>query len=196
MDGLSGNRWVSCGLPSALGIGDCALKLGATYTTHLFRHLAYFGGPTLYDGVAERNRTQPYISADPSIRCIDLGPLWHRHPVVMIYSDGVDHLVNGCHRLHPQRPRDIVPSRTVAVLLQDSVDVGVPVLLGHQVDLRWTGQQGNRAVDVLGNLIGCTDERTLQTIMDQRLLADHKARPRLYIDDTTLLLGFLTTDSV
>ena len=113
----------------------------------------------------------------------------------MIYSDGVDNLVHECTYLHPGRASNMVPSRTVAILLQDEVDSSVPALLGHDVDLRWSGDLGNRAVDVLGNLIGCTSTRILRTVMDQQLLADRKASPRLYIDDTTMILGILRPDS-
>lgn len=110
----------------------------------------------------------------------------------MVYSDGVDNLVNECTYLHPHCATDIIPSRAVAVLLQDEVDRAVPELLGHGIDLRWSGDLDNRAVDVLGNLLGGTNTRMLRMVTDQQLLADRAACPRLYIDDTSLVLGFLT----
>ena len=75
---------------------------------------------------------------------------------------------------------------------EDEVDRAVPELLGHGIDLRWSGDLDNRAVDVLGNLLGATNTRMLRMVTDQQLLADRAACPRLYIDDTSLVLGFLT----
>ena len=165
------------------------------YSTKLFNHLAVFGARPLRKATIKNIKTPPYITADPSVRFVDLQPIWDQKPVVMVYSDGVNNLVNRCPHLHPRRPRHLMVPGTVAVLLQDEVDDSVPALLGHQIDLRWSQGLDNRAVDVLGNLIGGTDTQILSQVLDQDLLIGCTSSPRLHIDDTSILLAFLTSDS-
>ena len=109
----------------------------------------------------------------------------------MLFTDGVDKLLNKSrYYFNPlSKPAVIIePPNAVAVLLQDKIDDSVEDLLGYRVDPRWSGTLRNRALDVLGNLIGGTNKRILQLVMDQDLLADWTAYPHLHIDDTSIII--------
>ncbi|RPD61193.1 protein serine/threonine phosphatase 2C [Lentinus tigrinus ALCF2SS1-7] len=178
-------------------IGDYPLKMHAAYTRHLFRYLSIVGAPPyIRNSMIRRIRTPPYVTADPSVCFVDLQALWNRDPIIMVYSDGIDNLVNGCRYLNPFRETDIIPARAISVLLQDEVDDDVEELLGYGIDLHWSGEEANRAVDVLGNLLGGTDTSKLQLVVNQDLLADQTVSPSLYIDDTSLVLCSFARESV
>jgi hypothetical protein len=52
----------------------------------------------------------------------------------------------------------------VGALLGDKIDSRVEQILGHGVESRWYGCDGNTAIEVPGNLLGGTDvERLLMT---------------------------------
>ncbi len=109
----------------------------------------------------------------------------------MLFTDGVDKLLNKSrYYFNPlSKPTDTIePPNAVAVLLQDEIDNTVEDLLGYHVDPRWSGTPRNRALDVLGNLIGGTNKRILQMVMDQDLLADGTACPSLHVDDTSIII--------
>ncbi|KAI1797272.1 protein serine/threonine phosphatase 2C [Ganoderma leucocontextum] len=173
-------------------IGDFAFKLPAAYSSHLFRFLSTdFGTQTLRSSIVERIRSPPYVTADPFVRFVDLDAVWGQSPVLMLFTDGVDKLLNKSrYYFNPlSRPADTIePSSAVAVLLQDEIDDTVEGLLGYHVEPRWSGTLRNKALDVLGNLIGGTNTRILQMVMDQDLLADRTACPSLHIDDTSIII--------
>ncbi|TFK93950.1 protein serine/threonine phosphatase 2C [Polyporus arcularius HHB13444] len=176
-------------------IGDYPLKMHAAYSRHLFRYLSILGSPSMRNHTIRRIRTPPYVTADPSVCFVDLQAFWDQKPIIMIYSDGVDNLINQCRYLNPFRETDIIPARAISVLLQDEVDDDVEELLGYGIDLHWSGGESNRAVDVLGNLLGGTDTSTLQLVLDQGLLADRTVSPSLYIDDTSLIICSFARES-
>ena len=173
-------------------IGDFAFKLPAAYSSQLFRFLSTdFGTQTLRSSIIERIQSPPYVTADPFVRFVDLETVWDQSPVLMLFTDGVDKLLNKSrYYFNPlSKPAVIIePSNAVAVLLQDEIDDTVEGLLGYQVNPRWSGTLRNRALDVLGNLIGGTNKRILQLVMDQDLLADRTACPSLHIDDTSIII--------
>lgn len=174
--------------PFIIAIGDFPFKLHPTYSTHLFRWFFVSGHTRLKPSVIDRIISPPYLTADPAVRFVDLETVWHQQPTLMLYTDGVDNLINHCKYLTPWRPSYLIPSRTVAVLLQDEVEDAVEDLLGYPADLRWSGETGNRAMDVLGNLIGGKSVRILQMFLNQHLLADKHGCPKLYIDDTSIII--------
>ncbi len=192
----AGMVWmVSIAHSSCAVIGDYPLKMHAAYSRHLFRYLSILGSPSMRNHTIRRIRTPPYVTADPSVCFVDLQAFWDQKPIIMIYSDGVDTLINQCRYLNPFRETDIIPARAISVLLQDEVDDDVEELLGYGIDLHWSGGESNRAVDVLGNLLGGTDTSTLQLVLDQSLLADRTVSPSLYIDDTSLILCSFARES-
>ncbi|KAI0749460.1 protein serine/threonine phosphatase 2C [Daedaleopsis nitida] len=176
-------------------IGDYPFKLHPAYSSHLFRYLSILGHTRVKEGLSDRIVSPPYAIASPSMRFVDLAVVWDQKPIIMLYTDGVDNLVNHCKYLAPWRGSGIVPSRALAVLLQDEVDNTVEKLLGYNINLRWSGDVGNRAVDVLGNLIGGTCTNILQMVLDQHLLVDRQGSPELYIDDTSIIICTLTGTS-
>ena len=86
------------------------------------------GPPRFNENIIDRILSPPYVTANPSVRFVDLEAVWDQKPIVMLYSDGVDYLVNCCRYLYPFRKAQLVASRTIAVLLQDEVDDGVEQL--------------------------------------------------------------------
>ena len=181
-------------------IGDFAFKLPAAYSSQLFRFLSTdFGTQTLRSSIIERIQSPPYVTADPFVRFVDLETVWDQSPVLMLFTDGVDKLLNKSrYYFNPlSKPAVIIePSNAVAVLLQDEIDDTVEGLLGYQVKPRWSGTLRNKALDVLGNLIGGTNKRILQLVMDQDLLADRTACPSLHIDDTSIIICSFANSSL
>ena len=134
--------------------------------------------------------TPPYLIVEPPVRFIDLQPHCEAEadPIVILFSDGVDCLVDGCFNFSPDVHRKSNPCQVVAALLQDDVDPFVEEALEHKVELRWTGPNGNKAVDVLGNLLGGTNVDKLKMVMDQEILVDRTATSGFYIDDVSIII--------
>lgn len=132
--------------------------------------------------IAELSHTPPYLIARPSVRHVDLKPLWDRRGLhVVLFSDGVDNLVTGRWVFHPSAPSKANPLQVVSSLLDEDEDVAAVLLdeLGHGVEPRWSG---NRALDVLGNLVGGTDAERLRRVLD--VVED----PEMYVDDTSIVV--------
>jgi pyruvate dehydrogenase phosphatase len=160
------------------------MKFHSAYLANLLRHLPTTAHPEHLENILEHSRTPPYLSATPSVRFFDLEPLWARNPTVLVFSDGVDALVEGYYVFRPGDPSDADPAQVVAQLLQDDVGPDVRRGLGHPVQARW---HANRAVDVLGNLVGGTDVRRLAQVLDQEKLANRDALPAFRVDDTSII---------
>lgn len=62
------------------------------------------------------------------------------------------------------------PYQVVATLLRNDIDPSVAEIPGHLVESRWNGEDGNRTLEVLGNLLGGTDARRLEMCMDQKMV--------------------------
>ncbi|RPD61194.1 protein serine/threonine phosphatase 2C [Lentinus tigrinus ALCF2SS1-7] len=179
-------------LPRA--IGDFALKLPSSYMSHLLKYLPTTGKMPL-DGIPERIKTPPYLIATPSVQFTDLEPVWDRAPTVLLFSDGVDLLVDGSTLFHPGVSSNADPCDIVSKLLQDKVDTSVEEVLGHGIDPHWSGPEGNKALDLLGNLIGGKDAERLELMMDQECMANIKSeRPSpFYVDDVAIVVYPLPT---
>ena len=132
------------------------------------------------------SKTPPYIIARPSLRYLDLNPFRARHPILILFTDGVDNLVSG-RFVFQSTPRKEEPSAVVGALLGDEVGLQVEGILGHRVEHGWQGCDGNRAIEVLGNLLGGTDIQRLSMTMDLELLSDTDDT-RFYIDDTSIIV--------
>ena len=79
------------------------------------------------------------------------------------------------------------PSVVVGALLSDRIGPQVEGLLGHGVEPGWHGCDGNRAIEVLGNLLGGSDTRKLSMTMDPAVLSDANDAD-FYIDDTSIIV--------
>ena len=107
----------------------------------------------------------------------------------MVFSDGVDSLVDGYFVFRPETHSGADPCKVVAALLQENIEPYIGEILGHPVEPRWNGPNGNRAIAVLGNLLGGTDVRRLEMTMDQERLADDDDDSILFhINDTSIIL--------
>ncbi|EIW57422.1 protein serine/threonine phosphatase 2C, partial [Trametes versicolor FP-101664 SS1] len=166
-------------------IGDFSFKIHREYLRHIFRHI----NPK-YAPLYERLRTPPYLIAEPSVRFVDLRPVWRNDPIILLFSDGVDTLVDGDYVFSPDKPSKLDPMDIVPALLSDAVDPRVKSALGHEIEPKWSRAENNMAVDILGNLLGGANAERLEMVMDrERLRADE---PIFDIDDTTIVVARLT----
>lgn len=107
----------------------------------------------------------------------------------MVFSDGVDNLVRGDAVFHSGAPCKVDPCEMVSALLQDNIENSVAFKeLGHPVQSKWNGENENRAVEVLGNLLGGTDISRLEACLDQEKLAQLEGPTPFHIDDVTIIL--------
>ncbi|KAI0368697.1 protein serine/threonine phosphatase 2C [Pilatotrama ljubarskyi] len=170
-------------------IGDYAMKLDSSYITHLFD---YNPDPRPRNPKPEIIKTPPYLSAKPSVRFLDLAPLWDAKPRIFLFSDGVDAIIYRYASYIPNIDIGIDIGTVVAKLLgnqQDRKEAGK--LLGHHVEPDWS-KDGNKAVEVLGNLFGGTNAERLEEANQQAAWTDHINHPSFYIDDTTLIICTLS----
>ncbi|RPD58356.1 protein serine/threonine phosphatase 2C [Lentinus tigrinus ALCF2SS1-6] len=168
-------------------IGAFAFKFRSAYTKHLFKYLPY-SGETDIGALAKRIKRPPYMTAKPSIKFVDLRPYRSKQPILTIFTDGVDNIVDGRWVFRPESPSGGDPCDVVSKLLRDEADPSVEELLGHRIDPRWSRSEGNKAVDILGNLIGGTDANRLDMVLDQNRLVDEDPVSGLYIDDISIIV--------
>lgn len=168
-----------------LAIGDFALKLDASYLANLFQYMPYKGEYPLSNYIP-KIKSPPYIISEPSVRYIDLQPFWDRGCHLFLYTDGVDNLVDGYFVFSPEQHRLADPVEVVAGLLAEDIDPKIEHILGHKVVSRWSGSENNRALDVLGNLLGGANVERLEMATDLDLM--NKAGWPFYIDDTSIIV--------
>lgn len=172
-----------------LAIGDFSFKYRRKYSTKLLFLLPSTFGKKHRPGVTEHNKSPPYICATPSVRYIDLAPLKDQSPTLFLFTDGVDKLVEGYFTFHRENPGTDDPSTVVGALLDDKPDVGyLERVLGHSFEDKWLGAGGNRATEMLGNLLAGTDPIKWAKILDTDLLTTWTENKEMYVDDTTIVL--------
>ncbi|KAL7279103.1 hypothetical protein ACG7TL_006941 [Trametes sanguinea] len=172
-------------------IGDLPFKMDRAYTRHLFQYLPNYH-PQSLTRLVERVVSPPYINAKPSVRFVDLEVVWQQDPVVLLFTDGVDNIVDGSQVFTPGVASGVSPHDVVSALLPGaSFDSSVSRILGHPVEQRWGGDVENMAVDILGNLLGGTNAERLEMVLDrQRLQAP---TPIFNIDDVTIMVACVAT---
>ena len=166
-------------------IGDFSLKFHSSFLTQLFSYLPTTASASYIPGITKYSKTPPYVIAKPSLKYINLEPFRDRNPILLLFTDGVDNLVSGDWD-SKATPHKEDPSDVVGALLGDKVGLRVESILGHKVEPRWHECYGNRAIEVLGNLLGGTDVRRLSMTMDPATLSDADAE--IYIDDTSIII--------
>lgn len=177
-------------LPPA--IGDYSLKFRVAYLANLFRYLPGLEEAPFHKYIP-KIKTPPYIIGWPSARFTDLAPYWSRGLKIFLFSDGVDNIVDGWQVFRPRVHSGADPIDVVAALLADGeIEPRVAGILGNPVVSRWSGEEDNRAVDVLGNLLGGTDVERLEMVMDLRLLPDDTSGWPFHIDDTSIIVRQVT----
>ncbi|RDX57463.1 protein serine/threonine phosphatase 2C [Lentinus brumalis] len=179
-------------------IGDFHLKYGNAYLYRLFSLLPH----TALDGTTLRDHyhkvdTPPYVSNEASVRFMDYGILWERWPILMLYTNGVDQLIDGSRVHNPGIHSGADPASVVSFLLglSDKVKPVVEGILGHGVERKWNelGSNLNRATEVLGNLLGGTDVERLQAVVTRSpQVGRYQGKHMLALDDTTIILCDLT----
>ncbi|KAI0360008.1 protein serine/threonine phosphatase 2C [Trametes cingulata] len=173
-------------------IGDYSMKLKKAYITHLFDYNPDTRERNPKAPKAELVKTPPYLTAKPSVRFVDLGPLWAAKPTVILFSDGVDDIVREYACYVPKVERKVDAGSVVAKILGNDADrVEAGELLGHQVEPLWS-EEGKLAVEVLENLFGGTDAERIEQVNQQAVWTDWDNPPDLYVDDTTLILCTLS----
>ncbi|ETW76506.1 hypothetical protein HETIRDRAFT_105967 [Heterobasidion irregulare TC 32-1] len=95
---------------------------------------------TPLETVIPRIKTPPYLIVKPSVKFIDLRPYSEAKPTIMLFTDGVDCLIDGYFNF---------------TLGENSG--GNPKLLSLSCRTGSTRPDGNKAVDVLANLVGGMD---------------------------------------
>jgi pyruvate dehydrogenase phosphatase len=162
------------------------LKFHSSFLTQIFSYLPTTASASYIPGITKYSKTPPYVIAKPSLRYINLQPFRERNPILLLFTDGVDNLVSGTFDSKAM-PRKDDPSDVVGALLGDKVGSRVKGILGHEVEPRWHGCNGNRAIEVLGNLLGGTDVGRLSETMNPPTFTDANAA-EIYIDDTSIIV--------
>ncbi|KAI0360005.1 hypothetical protein OH77DRAFT_1394648, partial [Trametes cingulata] len=174
-------------------IGDFALKLDATYLAHVFQYLPGLGGDPPVSTYIPKIRTPPYIIAEPSVRFADLQPFWGTGSKLFLFTDGVDNLVDGYFVFTPRQHSGADPIDVVAGLLAEDIDPRIEEILGHKAIPNWSGLEGNRASNVLGNLLGGQNVERLEMVTDVSRLNSRDGCP-FHIDDTSIIVWALSDD--
>ncbi|EIW57428.1 uncharacterized protein TRAVEDRAFT_21038 [Trametes versicolor FP-101664 SS1] len=172
-------------------IGDFALKLRSTYLTNLFRFIPC-GHAFGLSRHASKIVTPPYIIAEPSVRFVDLEPVWSESSTLLVFTYGVDNLVDSYFVFTPEKHSGADPVNIVSSLLSGEVDHEAERALGHPIDPHWCGAENSRAVNILGNLLGGTDVERLEMVTDEERLRDIGADWQFHIDDTSIIVWGLT----
>ncbi|KAG7439670.1 uncharacterized protein BT62DRAFT_694187 [Guyanagaster necrorhizus] len=111
------------------------------------------------DGAQHYNKTPPYVMNVPDARFIDLAPLRHRKPKLLLFMDGVDIIIDGETTVDKdfEDLNKSDPAFVVGKLLGSRADDSYSQeTLEHGVEVDWTGPNRNRATELLGNLMAGT----------------------------------------
>ncbi|KAG6830386.1 hypothetical protein H0H92_001023 [Tricholoma furcatifolium] len=136
--------------------------------------------------VSSINVSPPYIISTSDVRHVDLNPLQGKKPALLLYTDGVNGIIEGRFLFRKEEPCGIDPAIVLGALLHEPLDEAVlRDVFEHEVESRWN-VDGNRAVEVLGNILGGRDAVRMKQIMTPELLST-TGDSDLYIDDTTII---------
>ena len=137
--------------------------------------------------VITHNFTPPYIKASSEARHFDLTLIREFSPILLLYTDGVDAIINGAGLFRQENPCRHDPATVMGTLLGDNIDERfMRDVFDHEVELKWHGE-GNRAVELLGNILAGTDPDRLTQVLNPDLLSDNNEKD-IYVDDTTIVL--------
>lgn len=175
-------------------IGDFDYKLPSSFAKYLFSKVPSTEGKDSKHAVVHNNHTPPSVLGKPEVRHIDLVPLRPKKPTLVLYTDGVDNIIHGRFLFRSLKPYTDPPAAVIGALLGDTVDQGfMRNVFDHEVELRWNGPHGNRAVELLGNILGGKDaSRFSQALDPKRLAVGDDDEEDLYIDDTSIIVCPLT----
>ncbi|KAJ2974928.1 hypothetical protein NUW54_g11814 [Trametes sanguinea] len=190
--GMYGYEDLTCALTSnfrSLAIDDFSLKLHAWYLASL---LQYAAGETNipFSKRVPRIRTPPYVVSEPSVEFTDLQPFWNKGGYLFLFTDGVDDLVDDYWTFNIPEHGKADHDEVVGGLLADQIDPQIESVLGHKVIPKGSGREGNRATDVLGNLLGGTNVDRLEMAIDMGRLQRYGSKYN--VNDVTIVVWSLT----
>jgi pyruvate dehydrogenase phosphatase len=165
-----------------IAIGNFSFKF---HLIQLFSRLPSTASRYFIPRVTKHSQISSYIISKPSLRYVYLKPFRNCHAILILFTDGVDNLVSG-RFVFQAVPRKGEPSAVVGSLLGGKVGLHVEGILGHGIEPKWRVCDGNRAIEVLGNLLGGTDIRRLSTTMNPEILSDIDDA-KFYTDDTSMI---------
>lgn len=126
------------------------------------------------------------------MRFVDLDPVWSESSTLLVFTDGVDNLVDSYFVFTPEKHSGADPVNVVSSLLSGEVNHEVERALGHPIDPHWSGAENNRAVNILGNLLGGTNVQRLEMVTDEGRLRDIGEDWQFHIDDTSIIVWGLS----
>ncbi|KAF8072288.1 protein serine/threonine phosphatase 2C [Lyophyllum atratum] len=184
------NNRVLGGLSVTRAIGDFPFKLPPDYTKQIFHRLPSNASPESKHGVIHYNHTPPYVTPSSQARHFDLTTLRDQSPTLLLFTDGVDNIINGQFLFRKERPCKENPATVMGALLGDSVDDDfMQGVFDYKVEPGWNGAGGSKAVELLGNILAGKDASRLTQVLDPEYLNQWEDDPRpLYIDDTTIVV--------
>ena len=100
--------------------------------------------------------------------------------------DGIDLLALGGFDGKAVRHKDEL-SAIVGALLSEQDEQRLAGILGHGVKSKWYEGDGNKAIEILGNLLGGTDAGQLAMTMDLEIISAAN-NVEFYVDDTSLIV--------
>ncbi|KAG7439669.1 protein serine/threonine phosphatase 2C [Guyanagaster necrorhizus] len=184
---IQDERLLGIALPTR-GLGDYPLKFEPIYTSKLFFMLPCESEDFLTN-IQANNKTPPYVMNIPDTRFIDLAPLRDRNPTLVLFTDGVDIIVDGETLVSKNESRTLDPAVVVGKLLGREIDPGyAQETLGHDAEANWMGssEKRNRATELLGNLMAGTSKETFASFLGPAERGEWD--DSWYFDDTTILL--------
>ncbi|GLB36875.1 putative protein serine threonine phosphatase 2C [Lyophyllum shimeji] len=178
------------GLSPTRAIGDFDFKFSADYAKQIFHRLPSSAYPATKYGAIHYNHTPPYVTARSDARHIDLAIVRDQKPTLLLYTDGVDNIIAGHFLFRKGNPCNENTATVMGALLGDAVDHELMQrVFDHQVEPGWTGENGNKAVELLGNILGGTNTSRLSRALDPEYLTRPEDDPEsLYVDDTSIIV--------
>ncbi|KAK0433247.1 phosphatase 2C-like domain-containing protein [Armillaria borealis] len=146
------------------------------------------------DGAQHYNKTPPYVMNAADTCFIDLAPLRHRKPTLVLFTDGVDIIVDGEKTVDkdPEDQNRSDPAVVVGKLLGSRIDDSyAQETLEYDVEVNWMGANSNRATELLGNLMAGTSTETFANFLGPAECGEWDEK--LYFDDTMILVYDLTS---
>ncbi|RDB26890.1 [Pyruvate dehydrogenase [acetyl-transferring]]-phosphatase 1, mitochondrial [Hypsizygus marmoreus] len=170
-------------------LGDFSFKLSSEFSRCIFTRIpSRFPGFPIHN-VTDDNHTPPYISSTSEVRYINLAQLKSKRPILLLYTDGVNNIIDGRFVFRRQNPCIREPAEVMGMLLGDKLDHEfMQDVFEHKVELEWNGPRSasNLAAELLGNVLGGTNASRLMQVLTPELLGDDE-EDSFYIDDTTII---------
>ncbi|KAF5379045.1 hypothetical protein D9615_006038 [Tricholomella constricta] len=168
-------------------LGDFSFKMHSEYSRIFAKMPSKYGDFPLYD-VTNDNHSPPYISATSEVRYIDLSSQCDK-PSLILYTDGVNNIIEGRYLFRKEKPYTADVAAALCSLLNEPLDHQfLGEVFDHEVESRWND---NRAVELLGNILGGRDVTRLTQVLSPELLS-MTGESDLYVDDTTIIVCPLT----